>query len=242
MDLGLWTLDLYWLSRKLDDVPNGDDWLSSAERAVATGKEFSKRRDDWILGRWTAKQAVCAYLAIPSDLPSLASIEIRAAPDGAPESFLQDQRLPVSLAISHSAGTSFCAVGPPDFAVGCDLEQIRPLVDNFVEDYFVAQEAARLQNLSPEDREAVTLLIWSAKESSLKSLREGLRRDTRSVVVSFDRSQAGTDWNPLLVRCTITARAFHGWWQIAAGYVRTITAAYPTPQPIEIHLPQENKK
>ena len=211
--------------------------MSAAERAIAVGKEFSKRRGDWMLGRWTAKQAVCAFLEIPSDLASLASLEIRAAPDGAPEPYLKDQHLPVSLGISHSAEMSFCAVGPTDSAVGCDLELVRPLVNNFVEDYFVEQEAARLESLSHEDREAFTLLIWSAKESALKSLREGLRRDTRSVIVSFERRQAATDWNPLLVRCTITSRAFYGWWQIAAGYVRTITAAHPTPQPIEIHLP-----
>lgn len=225
---------LFWLSRKLDDVPKGDDWLSAVESAIAGRKEFSKRRDDWRLGRWTAKQGVCAYLKIASDLPRLASVEIRAAPDGAPEPFLRDQRLPVSLAISHSAGMSLCAVGPPDSAVGCDLELIRPLVDNFVEDYFVAQEAALVEGVASDERAAFALLIWSAKESALKSLREGLRRDTRSVIVSFDRSQAETGWNPLLVRCAITSRMFYGWWQIAGGYVKTITAAHPTAKPVEI--------
>lgn len=230
-------MDLYWLSCKLDDVPKDDDWLSPAERTVAAEKRFAKRRDDWRLGRWTAKQAVCAYLTIPSDLAGLASLAIRAAPDGAPESYLQDQPLPVSLAISHSEGMSFCVVGPPDSAAGCDLELIRPLVINFVEDYFVVEEAALLGNISPSERDAYTLLIWSAKESALKSLREGLRRDTRSVLVSLDRSQPVSGWNPLLVRCTITSRAFHGWWQIAGGYVKTITAAHPASQPREIHLP-----
>jgi 4'-phosphopantetheinyl transferase len=226
------------LSRKIDDVPKRDDWLSAAERVVAAGKGFPKRRDDWMLGRWTAKQAIRACPAIPSDPPGLSSIEIRAAPDGAPEPYVQDRRLPISLAISHSAGMSFCVVGPPDSAAGCDLELIRPLVSNFVEDYFVAEEAALLQNLAADDREAFTLLIWSAKESALKSLREGLRRDTRSVVVSVDRSQAVSGWDPLLVHCTITSRTFHGWWQIEGGYVKTITSAHPTAKPTEIQLPQ----
>ena len=231
-------MDLYWLSRRLEEVPEGDDWLNAAERAIAAGKVFSKRRDDWKLGRWTAKQAVCAYLSIFPDLPSLASVEIRGAPDGAPEPFVRDQRLPVSLSISHSARTSLCALGPPDSGVGCDLELIQPLIDNFVEDYFVAQEAALVEGVSSDERAAFALLIWSAKESALKSLREGLRRDTRTVIVSFDRNRAKAGWNPLLVRCAITSRMFHGWWQITGGFVKTITAAQPIAEPVEIQLPQ----
>ncbi len=225
---------MFWLSHKLEDVPEGNDWLSAAEQAVLATKKFPKRINEWRLGRWTAKQAVCRYLGFSPALPSLASIEIRAAADGAPEPFRQDRLLPVSLSISHSAGLSFCVVGPPESALGCDLEEIRPLFVNFVRDYFAAEEAALLENLSSSEREQYALLIWSAKESALKSLREGLRRDTRSVVVSLDRADVATEWNRLTARCTVTSRTFHGWWQIYSGYVKAITSAHSGTAPREL--------
>ena len=41
--------------------------------------------------------------------------------------------------------------------------------------------------------------------------RSGLRRDTRSVVVSFDLQPRQQDWNLLTVRCVESARIFPGW-------------------------------
>ena len=79
-------LHLYWLIRTLADVPENADWLSGDERATLAGLRFAKRRDDWLLGRWTAKNAICAYQTGGNF--ALSSLEIRAAEDGAPEAFL----------------------------------------------------------------------------------------------------------------------------------------------------------
>jgi len=220
---------LHCSTRSLADVPASDDWLSPGERAVLAGLRFAKRRDDWLLGRWTARQALCRYFGLAPEVSVLSSFEIRAAPDGAPEVFVQGQRRPVSLSISHSEAVGFCAAGPQDAAVGCDIEHVRPLVDYFVEDYFAPEEEALLENVAGEERPPLALLIWSAKESALKSLREGLRRDTRSVVVSVDFRAAAVGWKPLVVRCTQTTRTFHGWWRMENGFVKTVTAALNVP-------------
>ena len=69
----------------------------------------------------------------------------------------------------------------------------------FVADYFTPAEQA-LAHRAPSERDwqRVTNLIWSAKESALKVLRTGLRRDTRSVEVTLGDGD-GDDWVPLTV-------------------------------------------
>jgi 4'-phosphopantetheinyl transferase len=237
-DLGPRILELepsiHVLTRKLSDVPAGDDWLAPGECAVASRMRFQKRRDDWRLGRWTAKQALAARLGLSQT--RMPALEIRAADDGAPEPFLDGHPVTLSLSISHSAGVSMCAVGPEGSQVGCDLEYILPVVENFVDDYFVPEEASLLQNVAPGERTAIALLIWSAKESALKSLRQGLRRDTRSVVVSLDPKPIPGIWRPLSVQCRESSRLFPGWWRVSPAYVRTVTYALPAPVQIRTRL------
>jgi 4'-phosphopantetheinyl transferase len=71
-------------------------------------------------------------------------------------------------------------------------------------------------------------LIWSAKESALKALREGLRLDTRSVVVSLlEGTSDSVPWRPLQVRCPDNS-IFRGWWRNTNRVLRTLVA-YPAP-------------
>lgn len=53
-------LTLYCLTQKLADLPTDESWLAAGERVRAAGFRFAKRRNDWILGRWTAKRALRA--------------------------------------------------------------------------------------------------------------------------------------------------------------------------------------
>jgi 4'-phosphopantetheinyl transferase len=214
---------LFYSKQDYSNIPEGNDWLHPAERAVADAFRFPKRRADWRLGRWTAKQAIASFLCVDPDSSRLASFEIRAAADGAPELFVNGSKEPVSISISHSEGTSFCVAGPPDCELGCDLEMIRPVSNSFIEDYFVAQEKEFLRDVPASEHDLFTLLIWSAKESALKSLREGLRRDTRSVVAVIEPGAA--TWQPLRVFCRETGRTFPGWWRVENDFVHTITTA-----------------
>ena len=69
-------------------------------------------------------------------------------------------------------------------AVGCDLELVEPRTPGFVADFLTAAEQQSVA--SRPDPDAAANLIWSAKESALKVLQTGLRRDTRSVEVAVD--------------------------------------------------------
>ncbi len=224
---------LCWLFQTLTDVPEGEEWLSGGERAVLAGLRFSKRRNDWLLGRWTAKRAICLYQSRKN--PNLSSLEIRAADDGAPEAFWEGEPAKVSFSISHSNARCVCAAGPPDLPLGCDLELIEQRDIGFFGDYFASEEMALLQ-ASPAEANLVAYLIWSAKESVLKALREGLRRDTRSVLIQPEFPGPESAWNPWTGRCLESSRIFYGWWRAFDGYVLTLASGHPTSLPKQLFV------
>jgi 4'-phosphopantetheinyl transferase len=215
---------LFWLSQMGADVAAGVDWLSEREQAVLSGLRFPKRRQDWLLGRWTSKQCLCAYLEIPADPPLLKTLEIIAAPDGAPEPFRDGESLPLSLSLSHSRDLGLAVVDVLESAVGCDIERISPSILEFIDDYITPSEAARVAGSPAERRAEVATLIWCAKESALKSLRKGLRSDTRSVEVSFEHSPRLPDWGAFMVTCTETESEFHGRWRGDRGCIWALTS------------------
>lgn len=170
----------------------------AAQYAVLT---VPKRRSDWLLGRWTAKELVQAHLEKTSgSAPLLETITIAADPDGAPYVSLDGARLPPSLSISHSHGTAFCALcAEPGAAVGADIEFVEPRAPEFVRDFFTTQEMAAVEALAPTERDEAVTLLWSAKEAVLKALREGLRVDTRQVEITLQGALSGAEWAPLAV-------------------------------------------
>lgn len=224
--------DAYWLEQCEADQPKHDDWLSAAETRRLLALRFPKRRAEWRLGRWTVKQAVCAYLHLPADYRSLAAIEVRPDSTGAPLLFVDGNSGTAVVSLSHRNGMALCAIAPADVTLGCDLEQIEERSTSFAADYFTAEEYAAVCAAPKEDRSRLVTLLWSAKESALKALREGLRLDTRSVQVVSPRNLhtfAIATWHPLLVKCE-RSELFHGWWQFGDGFVRTLLAA-PAPFP-----------
>ena len=215
----------YWLVQSQSDVPDEDWWLSDKERALLAGLRYPKRRNDWRLGRWTAKQAAHFCLCQNRAHLPLADLEIFASPDGAPQLLVSGVPASLSISISHSERFGFCAVSGHEVALGCDLELVQQHDDNFAEDYFIDEERALLLRL-PYLREDIALtLIWSGKEAALKALRKGLRRDTRSVAVSFDQPQGSADsWNALSVRCLESSRIFGGWWRTFDKFIQTVVS------------------
>ena len=103
-------MQIYWWEQTEADLPTGDHWLSPSEVARRNTMRFVKRRNDWRLGRWTAKSALALYLKVPADPQVLASIEIRAAPSGAPEVYFQNKPAAATISLSHRAGIGACAV------------------------------------------------------------------------------------------------------------------------------------
>jgi len=220
---------LYWFTQSLSDVPEIDDWLSRGERTILSGMRFPKRRNDWRLGRWTAKQAVCAFQMKRN--PSLSSLEIRAASDGAPEAYWDDGTESASISISHSKDRSLCVVGPRDLTVGCDLEWIEPREENLIRDFFTPEEITFTKQCPAAERDLAANLIWSAKETTLKILREGLRRDTRSIRIRPVLPGGKGAWNTWEGQCLEPLRVFAGWWCTRDGFVYTLASDRPTIAP-----------
>ncbi len=215
-------MKIYWCSRLLQDVPISGDWLHPSEKLVADGYKFPKKKNDWLLGRWTAKNAVKTFLQ--KSFPHLlySQIEIRAAEDGAPEVFFENNRLPVFISLSHSQGIGFCTITQPGIALGCDLEKVEPRSEFFVNDYFSENELALFHRSGNPD--LCANLIWSAKESALKAIRTGLRVDPRLVEVSFENLGERIGWQSLKVEAHNKGATFFGYWKVVDELVYTILA------------------
>ena len=76
--------------------------------------------------------------------------------------------------------------------------------------------------------------MWSAKESGLKVLTTGLRRDTRSVEVTATSS--GDAWAQLTVR-SVEGQEFPGWWRRFGDFILTVAAEQPVPAPAALDDP-----
>jgi 4'-phosphopantetheinyl transferase len=223
---------IHWLTQCAAEVPGVDDWLTASEAATLAGLRVDKRRSDWRLGRWTAKRAVAAHRGATSAAEP--QIEIRAADTGAPRVLLDGQPAPLMISLSHSAGLALCTIAGAGVALGCDTELIEPRSRAFVADYFCDQERARLSATATAAQPCVATLTWSAKESALKALGEGLRLDTRSVVVTVPEWVPETRWRALSVRHTPSGRVFSGWWRVVQQHVLT-AVAFPSPR-LPVHL------
>ncbi len=225
-------MKIFWLEQSEADVPAEDEWLSSNETRCLSGMRFLKRRSDWRLGRWTAKQALAACFGFVDDPEALKLLEVHSAASGAPVALFRDTPVPGSISITHRGGVAACALTLSPTVVGCDLEIIEARSSAFLTDYFTAEERALVCRVPASDQAFVVTLLWSAKESALKAVRQGLRADTRSVIVRLLPITYPT-WAALEVHGP-AGSLFHGWYSKSGNLVRTVVAAARSSPPITI--------
>ena len=217
------------------DVPASPDWLTSAEAERINSFRYTKRREETRLSRWTAKQAVARALGLPAaELADLRAISIRHASDGAPEAFVHGEPAPVSISMTDRADWSVCIVTATSHGVGCDLELVEPRSRVFVADWFTVAEQ-RAVAAQPELHDVLANAIWSAKESALKVLRTGLRRDTRSVEVHL-QPESADGWSRLEVR-SAEGEVFPGWWRRFDQFLLTCAATADFTPPVSLIVP-----
>jgi len=218
-------------------LPPAAEWLTAAERSRAEGLRYTKRRTDFLLGRWTLKLAVARTLGWQDDFAGLARIEGRTAPSGAPRLYVDGRPAARGVSLTDRAGCAVCLVTDRTAAVGCDVEIVEPRSDAFVRDYLTEAERCRVAAAGPA-RDKAANLLWSAKESALKVLETGLRRDTRSVEVTVaELSPPERTWSPLQVRTT-EGVVFPGWWRQSGAFL--VTACWPGGGPPPVALEAES--
>ena len=231
---------IYWMLAHSDQAAReAAGVLSPPELQRYSAFRFPKRRDEWLLGRWTAKtlaHSLPAYQEYPLD-----QIEICNAPEGAPFLQLPGRAAPAEcLSLSHSGNLAVCALAPGlELQVGADLEKVEARTETFILDYFTPAERQLVEKYPPESRATLVTLIWSAKESMLKALGVGLRRDTRMVeVLSLDGllpdSLEQGQWQKLkLAEQPPSGKTWAAWWQRRDPYVLTLAACSTSPAPTQ---------
>ena len=223
------------MARGEHEIPAAVDWLTVREADRAIGLRFTKRRTEYLLRRWVCKHAVAVAAGLPNDLASLARVEVGNRPSGAPYVEVDGSQFGLDVSITDRAGWAVCMVGEDLSRVGCDLEIVEPRSTAFVSDFLTPAEQAYVTSLAGVDRDVAANLIWSAKESALKVLRTGLRRDTRSVEVVVgstgpDDVGPADGWARLEVR-TAEGSLFPGWWRRDGAFLVTVASKEPLAVP-----------
>jgi 4'-phosphopantetheinyl transferase len=215
----------------MTDVPPDDGWLSPREAAWVARMRFEKRRSEFRMGRWTAKNAIALFLELPRNPEDLLAIEIDRALDGAPAPMVAGRLAPVSLSMTDRADQAVCVVSEPDLGLGVDLELVEPRTDAFVADYLTEAEQHFVGGAADRGEHGLRAnLVWCGKESALKVLRTGLRRDTRSVEVSFPDTPRVEGWWAMSVRAAEGVE-YPGWWRRYGDFILTVAATEPFSPP-----------
>lgn len=226
---------LDWLARGLDDVPVGDDWLGPFEAARLATMRFPKRRAEYRLRRWTGKASVAAALGLVLEPETWGRVEVRTIPGGAPVAYLDGRQAAVRVSLTDRAGWGVSTVTTETGSFGCDLELVEPRSAAFIADWLTPAEQAVVNASFDEERAALANLMWSAKESALKVLKTGLRRDTRSVAVFLDEG-AGPGWRRLHVQA-VEGPVFPGWWRRYGAFVLSVVADRDMDPPTSLEDP-----
>lgn len=146
-----------------DQLSAAEAALDALEREALAGYRFEKRRRDWLLGRWAAKLALGAALAVEP-----ARIGIRSEENGHPYGCLDGAPLEgwdVSLTHGHGHAAALAARVP----VGIDLELLRDVPPNGWRFFLTPAERAWLagEPLGPRGE----VVAWALKEAAYKAVR-----------------------------------------------------------------------
>lgn len=223
---------LYYLTQRQADLPCDERWLTGQEASVLNGFKYPKRRSDWLLGRWTAKSALLRFAAAPDR--TMTDWRIAADADGAPAVWLDGRRANIPISLSHSGDQAICVLADESSRFGCDLERVETRSRSFGETFFTSSELTLLDRVPAGDRACLVTLVWSAKESTLKALRTGLKADTRRIRLRTSPGCKSHSWQDFETEDTQDGRTFHGWWCKREGMVITVVSDQHIDPPISL--------
>lgn len=206
----------------LNRLPPTETFLTAAESEYLQTLRASKRRNDWLGGRFALKAALTltdgftpckeggpSVLFLepsqltPAQTAALKTVETSRLPGGAPEAFVGGVRVSRAISVTHSNGWAAAAAGPENCLLGLDLEKVETRSAAWAEMCFSAAERAGA------DAAGLTRL-WTAKEAVVKLLGRGLDLNTQEVQIL-----------PGQVRLTGRAESF--WASLNRPEIRLIT-------------------
>ncbi len=144
---------------------SADAWLSAAE-AQRIARAVTKRRREYILGRYAAKTA----LAVWHNTPSLATYTIATGAFDQPVAASASQ---ADVTLAHTADAAIAIAHERGHPMGVDLETIAPERADVVRTQVGVKELPSAQ-ASRYNEVTQLFLLWSAKEALSKALRCGL--------------------------------------------------------------------
>jgi 4'-phosphopantetheinyl transferase EntD len=158
--------------------------LTEPEAGVVGPRAVAKRRDDFLRGRWVAKQLLQRHLG------GGAMLELAVLPDdrGVPIAYRAGARLDVSLSITHTRAYAAAAVVDLPWTVGIDAERYLENPALITSNYFTPAEQA----LAVDRRVSTT--IWAAKEAVTKASGEGLRVSMHSIEIRAIGEPGADGW------------------------------------------------
>jgi phosphopantetheinyl transferase len=172
--------------------------LGEEERELWRGLQQAvpKRRQEWLLGRCVAKDAVRLLLRkkfgaelCPADIAIISDEFGRPRVQGAWRARLGVQ--PV-VSISHTGGVAvaLAALGP-DQMVGIDIESFGRRPEDYERVAFRDDEQRWLASLATGQREEWSLRLWCAKEAVAKALGKGLSKGLHTIHITNAETDTG---------------------------------------------------
>lgn len=162
----VWRISLVATSAKLDELAQ---CLAADEMAAARRYVFAQHRDRFIAARANLRRILAGYLdQQPNEL------RFCYGAYGKPELVAADSAHKIAFNLSHSGDWALVAIAA-DFAVGIDIEQIRPDAATLraIEQQFSLRERAVIAGVSAERRTAALFKAWTSKEAYIKGLGAG---------------------------------------------------------------------
>jgi acyl transferase domain-containing protein/phosphopantetheinyl transferase len=172
--------------------------LNPAERAEwESMKAVSKRRQEWLLGRCAAKDAVRELVAkATGQVLAATDIEIAYDTHGKPEAhgaWIGRLRVQPSISITHSHGIAAAlATLEPGSHPGIDIETQRE-AKHFESIAFRDDEREMLgRKVAADRRDEWAIRLWTAKEAVSKALGQGFHQGLHSLHITDFDGAAGT--------------------------------------------------
>lgn len=199
------------------------EWLSGFEIEQLRKMRFEKRRNEWLHGRKSVKSLLTLGLDGYRGV-SFSRITIANLMDGSPYVLLDGVVQPLSISLSHRQGMAVAAAClDGEIHPGIDLEWIEERDASFYTDYLTPGENVILDAFAVAERAKWGTLIWSAKESMLKALGQGLRVDTRTVQVLRIGNTQDDGWQRMDLQSTgNTGNVWHGYWRQHGNHILTL--------------------